>query len=115
MAFKKFLSNTLNNKFDINDKATNPDNLYKLGTRVNKSFIRVESDEVTYPLHIILRFNLERKIKSDIISRSVQKIAKRNFLKKTFYLKKFTLLNHKQTRLKFKKKFLVIKISVILN
>ena len=40
----------------------NPDNLYKLGTRVNKSFIRVESDEVTYPLHIILRFNLERKI-----------------------------------------------------
>ena len=27
-----------------------------------KSFIRVESDEVTYPLHIILRFNLERKI-----------------------------------------------------
>ena len=50
------------NKFNIKDTATNPDNLYKLGTRVNKSFIRVESDEVTYPLHIILRFNLERKI-----------------------------------------------------
>ena len=62
LAFKKFLSNTLNKKFNIKDKATNPDNLYKLGTRVNKSFIRVESDEVTYPLHIILRFNLERKI-----------------------------------------------------
>ena len=62
LAFKKFLSNTLNNKFNIKDTATNPDNLYKLGTRVNKSFIRVESDEVTYPLHIILRFNLERRI-----------------------------------------------------
>jgi len=62
LAFKKFLSNTLNKQFNVKDKATDPDNLYKLGTRVNKSFIRVESDEVTYPLHIILRFNLERKI-----------------------------------------------------
>ena len=34
---------------------------------VNKSFIRVESDEVTYPLHIILRFNLEQKIFNDEI------------------------------------------------
>ena len=68
LAFKKFLSNTLNNKFNIKDTATNPDNLYKLGTRVNKSFIRVESDEVTYPLHIILRFNLERRIFNNDIS-----------------------------------------------
>ena len=44
------------------------DNLYLLGTRVEKSFIRVESDEVTYPLHIILRFNLERKIFNNEIS-----------------------------------------------
>ena len=36
--------------------------------RVEKSFIRVESDEVTYPLHIILRFNLERKIFNNEIS-----------------------------------------------
>ncbi len=62
LAFKKFLSKILKNKFNIIDNSFDPNNLYLLGTRVEKSFIRVESDEVTYPLHIILRFNLERKI-----------------------------------------------------
>jgi Zn-dependent carboxypeptidase len=37
LAFKKFLSNTLNKKFNIKDKDANPENLYKLGTRVSKS------------------------------------------------------------------------------
>ena len=67
-AFKKFLSNLLKDKFDIKDRSFDSDNLYFLGTRVEKSFIRVESDEVTYPLHIILRFNLERKIFNNEIS-----------------------------------------------
>ena len=67
-AFKKFLSNLLKDKFDIKDRSFDSDNLYLLGTRVEKSFIRVESDEVTYPLHIILRFNLERKIFNNEIS-----------------------------------------------
>ena len=31
-------------------------------TRVNPSFIRVTSDEVTYPLHVILRFEIEQAI-----------------------------------------------------
>ena len=62
LAFKKFLSKLLKNKFNIMDNSFDEENLYLLGTRVEKSFIRVESDEVTYPLHIILRFNLERKI-----------------------------------------------------
>ncbi len=35
------------------------DNLYRLATRVTPSFIRVDADEVTYPCHIILRFELE--------------------------------------------------------
>ena len=67
-AFKKFLSNLLKDKFDIKDRSFDSDNLYLFGTRVEKSFIRVESDEVTYPLHIILRFNLERKIFNNEIS-----------------------------------------------
>ena len=65
--FKKFLSNILKNKFDLKNECWDVDNIYKIGTRVNKSFIRVESDEVTYPLHIILRFNLEQKIFNDEI------------------------------------------------
>ena len=68
LAFKKFLSKLLKNKFNIMDNSFDPNNLYLLGTRVEKSFIRVESDEVTYPLHIILRFNLEKKIFNNEIS-----------------------------------------------
>jgi carboxypeptidase Taq len=36
------------------------DNLYRLSTRVSRSFIRVDADEVTYPAHVILRYRLER-------------------------------------------------------
>jgi carboxypeptidase Taq len=36
------------------------ENLYRLGTRVARSFIRVDADEVTYPAHVILRYRLER-------------------------------------------------------
>ncbi len=34
-------------------------NLSRLATRVKKSFIRVDADEVTYPCHVVLRFELE--------------------------------------------------------
>ncbi|MDD9901861.1 MAG: carboxypeptidase M32 [Alphaproteobacteria bacterium] len=36
------------------------ENLWRHTTRVTRSLIRVESDEVTYPLHIILRMRLEK-------------------------------------------------------
>jgi carboxypeptidase Taq len=36
-----------------------PANVYALATRVNPSFIRVDADEVTYPCHIILRYEIE--------------------------------------------------------
>lgn len=61
-AFKFFLSNFLSNSFNIRGKQWSPNNLYTLGTRVNKTYIRVEADEVTYPLHILLRFNLEKML-----------------------------------------------------
>ena len=62
LAFKKFLSNFLKKSFKFKGNEWSPENLYALGTRVNKTFIRVEADEVTYPLHIMLRFNLEKKL-----------------------------------------------------
>ncbi len=40
-------------------KAFDPANLYALATRVAPSLIRVDADEVTYPCHIILRFEIE--------------------------------------------------------
>ena len=62
LAFKKFLSSLLEDSFSIKGKEFSFENLYKLGTRVEKTFIRVEADEVTYPLHIMLRFNIERML-----------------------------------------------------
>lgn len=38
------------------------DNFYRAINKVEPSFIRVEADEVTYPLHVILRFELEKAL-----------------------------------------------------
>lgn len=38
------------------------DNLYRLLTRVRPGLIRVEADEMTYPAHIILRYEIERAL-----------------------------------------------------
>ena len=38
------------------------DNLYLASTQVSRSLIRVDADEVTYPLHVILRYELERAL-----------------------------------------------------
>ncbi len=37
-------------------------NLARLFTRVNRGFIRVDADELTYPAHVILRFEIERAL-----------------------------------------------------
>ncbi len=42
--------------------AFDADHLYLLFTRVKPGFIRVEADEMTYPAHVILRFEIERAL-----------------------------------------------------
>ena len=39
-----------------------PRNLHRLMTRVRRGLIRVDADEVTYPAHIILRYEIERPL-----------------------------------------------------
>jgi carboxypeptidase Taq len=39
-----------------------PANLHRLLTRVQRGLIRVDADEVTYPAHIILRYEIERPL-----------------------------------------------------
>ena len=39
-----------------------PENIYRHLTRVRRSLIRVDADEVTYPLHIMLRYELEKQL-----------------------------------------------------
>jgi carboxypeptidase Taq len=42
--------------------ARTPEEMFAAANRVRPSFIRVEADQVTYDLHIMLRFGLERRI-----------------------------------------------------
>jgi carboxypeptidase Taq len=42
--------------------AFDPDNLYQHLIRVQPSFIRVDADELTYPLHVVLRYRIERDL-----------------------------------------------------
>lgn len=39
-----------------------PEEIYGAVNRVKNSFIRVEADELTYPLHVILRYNIEKDV-----------------------------------------------------
>ena len=38
------------------------ENLYAHLTRVRRSLIRVDADELTYPVHIMLRYELEKQM-----------------------------------------------------
>jgi carboxypeptidase Taq len=42
--------------------AFEPENLHRLLTRVKPGYIRVAADELTYPLHVILRYEIERAL-----------------------------------------------------
>ena len=42
--------------------AFEPGNLHRLLTRVHRGLIRVDADEVTYPAHVILRYEIERPL-----------------------------------------------------
>lgn len=44
------------------DTAFATENLYAFNTRMKRGYIRVDSDELTYPAHVILRFEIERAL-----------------------------------------------------
>jgi len=68
LAFMQFLAKLLKEEFGFQGEAYSAENLYKMVTRVQPSFIRVEADEVTYPLHVILRFEIEQAIVQEELS-----------------------------------------------
>lgn len=49
------------------DNAFSTDNIYAFNTRLKRDYIRVNADEVTYPAHIILRYEIERDLIQDAI------------------------------------------------
>lgn len=54
-------------KFFGDQPAFDPDNLHLLWTRVRPGYIRVDADEVTYPAHVILRYEIERPLIEGVI------------------------------------------------
>ncbi len=62
--FLTFASPIMQDVFGRSGPEWSPENLYRLYTRVEPDLIRVDADEVTYPLHIILRYRLERALLS---------------------------------------------------
>jgi carboxypeptidase Taq len=48
--------------FPENLKGVDVDAMWKAVNKVEPSFIRVEADEVTYSLHVMLRFELEKQL-----------------------------------------------------
>jgi carboxypeptidase Taq len=59
-----WLSNELVSAFKGQGPAWAPSNLARLWRRVERGFIRVDSDEMTYPAHVIVRFRLEQALVS---------------------------------------------------
>ena len=64
-SFMIYAAPIIKRAFSGSGAAWEVDNLYRLYTRVNPGFIRVDADEVTYPAHIILRYRLERALISN--------------------------------------------------
>ncbi len=63
MPFIQILSKKARSKFKREDDISfSSENFYKLYTSVEKGFIRVDADELTYPAHVILRYEIERDL-----------------------------------------------------
>ena len=60
--FMAFAAPLMREAFGGDGPAWRADNIHRHYTRVARSLIRVDADEVTYPLHVILRTRLERAI-----------------------------------------------------
>ena len=77
--FLDFLSPHLKKTFGARD-AFAADNLYRDAIWVERGLIRVDADEVTYPLHIILRYRMEQALLSRRSGpcRSARRLARRD-------------------------------------
>jgi carboxypeptidase Taq len=61
-AFLPVLARLLREAFGGEGAAWSDDNIRRLYRRVEPSHVRVDADEVTYPLHVILRYRIERAL-----------------------------------------------------
>lgn len=57
-AFSRYFTNVIHDKLPAT-KTWDADTLWQFYTKVEPGFIRVDADEVTYPMHVILRYEIE--------------------------------------------------------
>ena len=60
--FSRFLAPKIKSQFDLDNNEMSPEILYNLVSKVNPGYIRVFADEVTYPMHILLRYEIEKAL-----------------------------------------------------
>ncbi len=63
--FLEFLTPSIQDTFSCDnakDLSWSSENIQRLYLKVERGFIRVDADEATYPMHIILRFEMERDL-----------------------------------------------------
>jgi carboxypeptidase Taq len=60
--FLAYLTPLFAETFGVGGPAFSVDNLYRHAIRVQRGLIRVDADEVTYPLHVVLRYRLEKAL-----------------------------------------------------
>src|SRR5215510_10432493 len=63
-SFVRYLQPLLEKHFSVTGPEWAVENLYAHLTRVRRSLIRVDADELTYPVHIMLRYDLEKQMLS---------------------------------------------------
>jgi len=61
-AFWHFLAPKIAEHFALSSDVASADNLFKIARKVECGFIRTAADEVTYPLHVILRYEIEKAL-----------------------------------------------------
>lgn len=62
--FFELIAPCVQKAFGGSGPAWSAENLQRMATEVSRGLIRVEADEVSYPLHVILRYRLERQLVS---------------------------------------------------
>ena len=60
--FLQYLQPLLAKNLGVTGPEWQAENLYRVLTRVQRGMIRVDADELTYPVHIMLRYELERQL-----------------------------------------------------
>ena len=62
--FLRFLQPLIEKHFGVVGPEWQAENLYGVLNRVRRSLIRIDADELTYPVHVVLRYELEQKMLS---------------------------------------------------